>query len=234
MGEITICFTGICTHLRNLVEGIPHRVVLIHEEREVTINGVTIHSHEPFLFLGRGSVVSGTLTTSPRRVSIRVMNAIGDAPSYDDDYHCAIFRLQGLTESRLTPSRAVVIEGARPAGAYFDVERGAFSAASSPRGATAAVLVVQTDGNPKLSITPMDGGPASKVELTSGSAIAIRNSALAASDHHEGDFLLHYKVFENIPPDTRFPTTPPDCPGLQPLPIPDIELGPGCSNSDWP
>ena len=34
MATLTICFTGICTHLRDFIDG-AHRVVLIHETRDV-------------------------------------------------------------------------------------------------------------------------------------------------------------------------------------------------------
>lgn len=234
MGEITICFTGICTHLSGVIENVPHRVVLIHEEHDVTINGLTIHSHEPYLWLAYGRLVSGTISKSPRRVSMRVANAVGDPPSYDDDYECAIPKLSRLTDARLELNRGVVENRGRPASIYFDVDRGAFTAGAAPRGATAAVLTVETEGEPRLLITPMDGGAASEIELTSGAAFELRNSAVGPRDHHDGDFLLHYKVFQSIAPDARFPTAPPHCPGLRPLPVPDIELGPGCSNSQYP
>jgi hypothetical protein len=46
----------------------------------------------------------------------------------------------------------------------------------------------------------MDGGAASEIELASGAAIELRNSATGPRDRHDGDFLLHYEVFERVPP----------------------------------
>ena len=211
-----------------MVDGIPHRVVLIHEEQDVTINGVTIRSHQPFLR------DAGRIISTPRRVSMRIANAPGGTPTYDDNYRCAIPKLQRLTAARLLPNRPVIIDGKRPAGAYFDIEHGDFSAAMAPGNAAAATLTVRTDGTPKLIVTPFDGGTASEIELTSGSTIQLYNAAAGPLDHQNGDFLLHYEVFETVPPDVRYPTTPAECPGIERLPTPEFELGPGCSNSTYP
>lgn len=234
MGEITVYFVGICTHLREVVDGVPHRVVLVHEEQDVSINGYRIRSHKPYFGLERGEVVSGELPREPRRVVLSIENGAGDPPSYDDDYDCAIFSLQRLVDRVLPLNRGVAIQRAKPASVYFDVANGDFTAGLIPGGATAAKLTVETAGNPVISIAPMDGGNPSLVELTSGSVLIIQNDAGALSAHHDADFLLHYHIVESIPPDARFPEKPPNCPGLEVFPIPVNELGAGCSNSNYP
>ena len=234
MGEITIYFVGICTHLQRVVEDVPHRVVLVHEEQDVTINGYKIRSHKPYFMLERGEVVSGELPREPRRVVLSIENGTGDAPSYDDDYDCAVFSLSRLIDRNLPLNRAVAVERARPASVYFDVDHGDFTAGFISGGATAARLTAETAGNPAISIAPMDGGATSLVEVTSGSVLIIQNDAGALSAHHDADFLLHYNLTESIPKDAKFPEKPPQCPGLEVFPIPVNELGPGCSNSNYP
>jgi hypothetical protein len=103
--------------------------------------------------------------------------------------------------------------------------------------ASAAILRIETAGAPRLSITPMDGGDAYEFEFTDGAVLELGNVVTGPEAHRDADFLLHYRAFETIPSDARTPTRTPSCEGLRPLPLgrlPHYELGPGCSNSQYP
>jgi hypothetical protein len=97
----------------------------------------------------------------------------------------------------------VAVEGRYPAGVYFDIHLGSFSAGYAPRGATAGVLTL---GSPQLIVTSMHGDNWRPIELTSGAMIEIRNEAYSPRDHHDADFLLHFEIFDAVPPTARFPT----------------------------
>lgn len=239
MFEVTIYFFGICTHIKE-VTGVPHRVVLIHEDHTVRINGFDIRSHRPSIQLVTGTLLSGELPSLGRQI-LSVANAGEGAPSYDDLYQCAIPSLQKLSGEvdLLQLNTEVAIDRQLPAIAYFDVHQGCFSAVRASHGATAAMLTVETTGNPTLTVTSMDGnGDPVQFELSSGAVLAIRNEADGPENHIDADFLLHYKVTTSIPPGSPFPTMPIECDGLPPLPIADasfgFDLGPGCSNSHYP
>jgi len=234
MGELTIYFVGICTHVENQIEGVPHRVVLVHEEKSVVINRHTIHSHMPGIQLRPRDVLAGSLPSSVLRQVLHVANARGDAPSYDSLYRSAIPSLGELAGGRLKLDERVVTAKEHPATMYFDVKHGRFSACRVPHEASGAVLRIETEGDPQLILTPMDGDrEAVKIDLRSGAVVTIHNGAFGAQDHVDADFLLHYKIMERIPSRARFPRKPMG-EGLPILPDLEVELGPGCSNSNYP
>jgi len=230
MGEITIYFVGICTHIRGRVDGVPHRVLLVHEESDVVINGYTIHSHKPSLL-----APTKTLAEAPQRVIFAIANSIGGPPSYDDSYRCGIFKLQQVAGQLLELNGAIAIGRQLPASVYFDFQHGKFAAGVVPRTATGVRVTVVTEGDPVLSMTPMDGGGPHIERLPSGAMLFLRNDAVGPRTHQDADFLLHYRAFTNVPEGAIFPTRPPVChPPLPAFPIPQVELSAGCSNSDYP
>lgn len=246
MGKITIQFVGICTHIKDLVPGVPHRVVMVHEDEAVVLNGFPVHSHAAKLTLSRGEVLngSGPLPTLPHRLVLSIKPRDGEGPpTYDPNYQC-IYSLSRLAGAAVTLSDKVVIDQSPPASIYFDVTQGHFSAGfatkEGAKGAIGAVLVVETDGDPVLVITEMDDDkPPLEIVLSTDSILSVCNEAIAdgTGTHINADFLLHYLTTHAIPPGDPFPVqTPTRCTALPDFPIkdPSWELGPGCSNSQYP
>ena len=220
--QVTIQFRGVCTHLTQGTTGVQHRVVLISEENDVTINGHTVISHQPSLHQG------STHFPSPKGRRLRIANGIGGAPSYDRTYNL-VPNLAGFAGTAAVVLDPVVTQdGGYPASVYFDVDQGAFSAAPlSEGGAIAATVVVQTDGPPRLEFLLFDGSPSGTpdIPLSSEVSLVVSNETADLKDHQDADFLLNYLVFVSVPDGVTFPQAV--------IPRPE-ELGPGCSNSSYP
>src|ERR1700756_2816276 len=113
MGDVTIYFVGICTHITEGAD-VPHRVVLLHEEKSVKIHGITIESHMPRIELRPRDVISGALPKRQVRRILRNPNAVGDI-EYDEHYQCAIPSLEELANQSLVLNEEVVIGRLQPA-----------------------------------------------------------------------------------------------------------------------
>lgn len=230
MGALTIHFVGICTHVIKEA-GVPHRVVLIREMQPVTLDGYLIEPHVPDLEVDGNPIA---LPDVLHRVRLEIANTVGEPPQYDGHFNCAVLSLRKIGGESLRLDRSVAVEGQPPAGVYFDITHGSFSATRVSGGGTAGRVVIETaDDDPTLVITPIDGGESRRLPIPTGSVLYLSNDS-HPKNHDDADFLLHYKAMDRIPGGAPFPKSEPRCPGLPPHPRPGRDIGPGCSNSRYP
>jgi hypothetical protein len=252
MGEITVYFIGICTHMQWPEElgGRPrflHRVVLVNGVEPRLINERPIPGHHATLRIAADDLVVARthaqasedeiITWKLSGTTIEIANATGKL-SYDASYECCIPHLKALTPDLPPPSTSVVVD-AQPheASCYFEVNAGLMRAGLVASGAAVAVLTVTTkDDFPILRLSGFSGGEPQDIVLRSGARIAVSNVAQTHYDE-DNDFLLHYKTAEYIPANARVPIEAARC--CTPLPQervidPQMDVGPGCSNSNFP
>lgn len=125
------------------------------------------------------------------------------------------------------------------ASCYFDLSAGQLSAGLVAQGAAVSMLKVQTATNtPVLRIQKFQTNDVQEFHLRSGAEIALMNVGLEGMEGDDpSDFLLHYKVVENVT-DPVIPTAPAPCcrplPSSYIVPTGQLGVGPGCSNASFP
>ena len=208
--KLTLRFAGICSHFRNVVPGVPHRVVLpdttavrfglMRFPHEQAPKAYYLVPHFPTLLsdpatgLGIPDVIAddGTIMAALR---LEVLNAIEQTVDYDDSY-LDVPRLQDFVQN-YTFSEEVVM-GERAA-VYVDVTAGRV------RSVTVDEIVhveidITTDGDPQLRVTPFFSGQTVAEAVTKTLAsqdgvceLVVRNMEVdRQAEDPPYDFLLHY------------------------------------------
>jgi hypothetical protein len=240
MGEITIHFVGICTHLVGVSgTNAAHRVVLVQRGEDWTVDRYTINPHDPELRLGSAgqSIYGNVVTQFQPQVTLTIEGATLDGPpTYSPSYSCAIPTLGQFAGGPFTLNADVAFNQGAPASVYFDLhegQNGIFDAVSLSGGANAVRLKMQIGEDAQLVLTPWDSGsPPLTVALADGAIVNLCNESNPAS-HQDADFLLHYLVTTINFDQAAFPTAQLLC--AEPLEeLDDWDIGPGCSNSTYP
>lgn len=252
MGEISVYFVGICTFMQDIekeISGVRRRVVLVNARAPEVINQTTIPPHIPTLRIAASDLeVNGVPATTENGCvlqwelhgcKIEIADALGDL-KHDETFECCIPQLKILTPSADGISVPVVL-AAEPerSSCYFDLTAGQLSAGLLAGGAAVAVLKARTvSDTPILRIQKFRTEDVQEFRLRSGAQIALMNVGLEGmAGDDPADFLLHYKVLENVPDNAAIPTASAPC--CQPLPpsyivSPQLGLSPGCSNASFP
>jgi hypothetical protein len=252
MGEITVYFVGICTFMQDVEERLPgvrRRVVLVNARVPQVINQTKIPPHIPTLRIAASDLeVNGVAATTENGCilqwelhgcKIEIVDALGDL-QHDESFECCIPHLKALTPHADGVSTSVVLGAeSEETSCYFDMTGGELSAGLVASGAAVSVLKARTAGDsPILRIQQFRTDEVQEFRLRSGAQIALVNVGLEGTEGDDTtDFLLHYKVVENVPPNAAVPTIPAPC--CRPLPrsyIMPLRLGvgPGCSNASFP
>jgi hypothetical protein len=251
MGEITVYFVGICTFMQDIEEHVPgvrRRVVLVNAREPEVINNTVIPPHIPTLRIAASDLeVNGVPATSNGCVlewelhgcKIEIVEPLGEL-QHDETFECCIPHLKVLTPDADGVSASVVLAAeSKEASCYFDLSAGQLSAGLVANGAAVSVLKAQTAaGSPVLRIQQFRTENVQEFRLRSGAQIALMNTGLeGVTGDDTTDFLLHYKVVENVPDNAAIPTSPATC--CKPLPPSyivsgQLGLGPGCSNASFP
>ncbi len=217
---LTITFAGICTHFRNVVAGVPYRVVLpdctqFRTGRLTIDNDLTglppstdvpyyIVPHFPSLS-GDWDFEAGELISAKgdilQGVRIQVINAIDEGFTGDLD---KVRHLQDFVPGYNFASD-VVMNGR--AACYLDLFGGALSTQEPIPGVIQAVVTIQTRGVPELLVTPLRQSKTSRSYLRGARdhgqspevpvELQIRNletlaETIVADDDSSFDYLLHY------------------------------------------
>lgn len=239
MGNLTVYFVGVCTHLREFTSReTEHRVVLINAREGKEINGRKIVRHDATL---RYLDPQGTPQHEPLNgVRITIKNPSTTGLVYDKSFFTCIPRLTAYAPNVMSLSLDVA-KGHDPnlAAAYFDVTAGRFIAGADSNDASVAVLNIPTDGDPILSIEHFPTHPAGaitkEIPLPPNAHIQLENVGPGrAQGDGPHDFLLNLLVAQVIPPDATWPTTRADCKLDVAVPFPSNTVDPGCSNSNYP
>jgi hypothetical protein len=237
--QVVIKFLGLCVHVhKSDFPQLPaaHRVILLSNPAE-HIQGHAIEPHHPELtFLGTPPVINlpclesrGDGVFRLQGVRMRITNGVEPLAlneTFDRVPH--LIPLEGV----LPPAKLdVILNGAAPAAAYFDVDHGAFFACiATLHGALGTTLVIDTgDEVPKLELSCFG---TQIIELGPEPRLHVTNVAANGQDD-DSDYLLNYRILESIPLDPPPPN--PDLDGLA-ICAPDLGLdfGPPCSNSNYP
>jgi len=232
MTSLTVYFVGLCTHLTKSSSGVvTHRVVLPNAGRDRLVNGRLVRKHDARMRVRGRPDLDRTLAG----VTITV-NSTTSKVTYDPSYETCIPRLRDFAESGVPPLSATMIAGenADLVSAYFDAS-GTFAAGVNKEGAAIAYLHVDTIGSPVLTLDLFEG-QTERLELPLGAIVSIENVDAGEGRRVDHDFLLHFKLFVNVPPDAEWPRHTTGCTELQDpeLSAPAITVGPGCSNSTYP
>lgn len=246
MSTINIRFEGICTQIK-LAQAIGrtlHRVVMVHGEGGLVLEGRPIPPHRTFLTIDdttlRCADVAGVSCLREQTdgnwqlcgARLTVKDAAGSAVTYD----ASTYEVPSLT--RLTPdfgslSQKVVFDA--DAASHFDVSSGTFTAGQMAGGAWYTTLTVTTvgDGDVVLDIEDLAAGKSGSLTFASESTIVVKNTGGKTGDS-ASDFLLHYLTASVFPKDAAVPPVPllpndGECSNVG-----DEMLGPGCSNSNFP
>jgi hypothetical protein len=208
--KLTLRFAGICSHFRNVVPGVPHRVVLadttavrfglMRFPHEQTLRAYYLVPHFPTLLsdsatsLGIPDVIGddGTVLTGLR---LEVLNAVEQSVEYDASYR-DVPRLQDFVQN-YTFSDEVVL-GERAA-VYVDVYAGRVRSVTV-NGIVHVEIDITTDGDPQLRVTPFFSGQTvaeavTKTLVSQDDACELRVRNMEVNRQAEDppyDFLLHY------------------------------------------
>lgn len=260
MTDFTVHFEGICTHVllpRPTDDGVVHRTVLVNAQKPVELFGEQMVPHIGYLVVPTDSIIvpndldllgdtfvrqADTGECSVWRLSgvrIRILNEAADAvvpqgatgaPSLtrlaDQDF--------GLNED--------VVYGS-DAACHFDITRGTFHTTTDGLGAWRVALSVPVaDEHVMVEITRLDDptGVSGTLELSAPSSIGVSNVCDGSDKPY--DFYLHYLIADPLPAKPGMPSdvTPvtTDATATRPAgssgPTFSFELGPGCSNSNYP
>lgn len=205
--HVTVEFRGICTHFRNAVPGVPHRVVLpltssLRPGGFVSPGIDTPHvyllpPHFPYVYCKEAEQGPRRLLDGPGiknsfievGLRLQIANAIGESLDYSPVFDSEVPRVADYAVNyRFSDG---VVTGGRAA-CYFDVFRGevdTFLHGDAYRTA----ITIQTDGPPRLQITLMDRqrqNGASVVEIPIEPYLVVGNSGIGCSDPNI-DFLWH-------------------------------------------
>ena len=244
--KITVEFIGICTHVLVPIRGWRHRVVLPMPYRS------NIPEHTPELLIPQGAAspkaieefigTSGAMESLPstleqhhvslKGVELTISNASGGYGT-DEKFDRRIYKLTNFADGEdLGPPNHLVAVGRDRfrAHAYFNVNRGSFSATLHGR-LSVAVLEVQTDGPPILKATSFENPKETKLELPDDVKIVVRHTKESHDNRH---FILHYEVASIWPTIRRWPEEKDIPTDAEVTPAPAYGLGPGCSNSTFP
>lgn len=243
MNTITVEFQGICTfvsptHLPELP--VRERVVLVNASCPTYINTVTLPRHKATL------TVSQNLPITLEGVQLWLTIEGGAQPPFER-FLQNLPHLKSLMDGiqpLSAPSSHMVMEGhARDVACWFDISFGTLTTAITPDHAVYTTLVAASEGQFQLNAHAFpDGGkvPAELVtpmDLPSGTTLTVANLDDAAPPAKTmADFLLHYRVAEQMP---AVPQVPQLC-ALKHVKerrapySPFNTIGAGCSNSAYP
>lgn len=253
MGEITVYFVGICTFMEDIEKSLPgvrRRVVLVNAREPEVINKTMIPPHIPTLRIAASDLeVNGVSATTENGCvlqwqlhgcKIEIVDTKGDL-QHDATFECCVPHLKVLTPDADGVSVDVVLAGEPDkSSCYFDLTAGRLSAGIIANGAAVSMLKVETETDaPVLRIQQFRSENVQEFRLRSGAQIALMNTGLEGEAGDDTtDFLLHYKVVENVPENAAIPLAPAPCcrplPSSYILPSGQVGLGPGCSNASFP
>lgn len=167
--KVSIEFQGICSHFRGVVPGVPHRVVL-PDASAVRMGGVMIGRDQGWIPYGlmphiAGVVLPDALDEQPKLtipglmalgavldgVRVQIANAIDSEMSYEKGYDSVPSIRDFVPDANFSSD---VVLGGRAA-MYCDFFGGVASSESMGKDdAMRTGIVVETDGDPELLITP--------------------------------------------------------------------------------
>lgn len=246
MGSFNIFFEGICTHFTENIP-VPYRVVLVNASRGLTVKGIPIPAHRPFITFpdSRGNQQEVTLNG----VNIQVGNPQGrpmqkpTLPSLPN-----LTTLMSAVEPLSPRSPQYVLEEDPDLVAcHFDFTVGTATVKQNESGAFGVEVNVPTTMAqvPELTLSPFSGStlpegltPTMKfgTDVNATITITISNLASPSQEMDSGaHFLLHYLTASQMPGAPQVPQMPTVTQNASRTPsIQTDTVGGDCSNSVYP
>jgi hypothetical protein len=228
---VTVRFIGLCTHIRqSLVGCLPraHRVVIMDNEPGEMF-GKQVEAHSPLLTLPGGE------QRALEKMTLEITGSTQEKTlSFDRSWE-GVPHLAWTEGQQIELNTGIVCHGVSPAAVYFDVSHGSFFACQLRDGAVITRLVMQFDGAATLHFAPFGPGqlaPPSPMTFDDDVSLTITNMVNSTGGDSENDYVLNYRLFHPWPeepsaPEVGFLIVCEDLP-------PDIDLGPKCSNTNYP
>jgi hypothetical protein len=227
--------------------------VLVNGLFPANLDGQPIATHMATLILNASDVLESANIRLPdpsrdnlivlelSGVALRISNAEPVPPNglnYTPAYKSGIPSLTSLVTG-LAPLSVSMVDGRDPlkASCYFDVDSGAFDGGKTALGSAIAILTSDlNDDHAIITASSFVWGGEGTIEIKSGAEIVVANVGVGPNADSPSDFLLHYRVFEQFPANAISPTTLADGLQVQTASILGVALdvGPGCSNSNYP
>jgi len=250
MGNLIIQFVGLCIHVdQSHFPELPskHRVIFLANPTRLFIDpgdpNAPVDAHEPKLFLMKTKTIDLDCVRSNgagntfdlNRVALRLVEGNWKTPFDKDPSFDSVPHLTELGAGE--GNRGVIIDVHEPVGAYFDIDGGVLSACLNSGGAVITTLQVETLDPPKLGLKCIDRDAVRELEFRNEDPVRVTITNLAVSgEDNENDYLLNFRVCNDMPAETRSPGTPP---GLSPCQGPSdprlaAALSSACSNSNYP
>lgn len=231
---IKIHFVGICTHVTERNES--HRVVLVRADNGAYLNKKKIAPHIPKLRIDPNDItrIEGEgdglePTDVPGSWIIRgVAFELEGATDQSFARHSTFGDVPRL-ESPSRPGPASQVVDGEQAACYFDLRSGTMRAEQAvPSRAWQAVVDVETGPEPALKVTRFWDRKESRFFLKPNASITLEHTGYQRGDS-DFDFLLHYRLLEDVPADAKVPKEEKAMMKKEPG---DISIG--CSNSQYP
>lgn len=235
---LTIEFHGICVHFSRAANpslNLPaaHRVVLPYLPDGLHWNQQKILVHRPVLAV---MTPGGPLEMDPMNATLS-LSTLTDKMSLTSTFQCQPNLLGILPGMTIDP--AVVTGEAAPAAVYFDIDEGTMSGIEI-RGSAGMRLAIETERSEVALKQKYWGGDSETVTmLPLPATIVLSNIAKDPESDLAADFIISFAVGKPFPP----APTPEFILALEAAlavtmiclpPSASMDLGPGCSNSQFP
>jgi hypothetical protein len=206
--NLRITFAGICVHFRDLVPGIPHRVVL-PDGAAMFLGALRVGPKGPeraysvmphYAFLKAATREEQRELTVPELLDeglfltgarLQLLNPIGAEITYDVLYETTPALADYVARYDYSEN---VVSGGRAA-LYVDLFNGFVSPVMAKGGAKHVAIDLQTDGPPAFRVIPLDN----RDTLTRSGTVTLRGETLTIANMEVGtegdpraDFVLHY------------------------------------------
>jgi len=240
---ITVNFMGICTHVHRPGDT-ARRVVLVGAENGARIDNHGIPPHIPRLRIDPKDIVRieggirmdghphGLDPTAERGVwqlrgvELTLEGTLDQPISVDDD---SFHRIPALSASGpLDISAEITMRG--NAACYFVAPEGTMTAGQTLHGAWRAVLQVEPGAQPRLRAMCFWNRELTYIYLQPTATITVEQ--IGESEDSPYDFLLHYRVFNDVPEGAAVPPEELESKKRRKRGPGDISIG--CSNSRFP
>ena len=209
MGELTVYFIGICTHLQYPMgpQFTPHRAILINSDAQTSATPAA--PHHTRVEIWKGNLLLQRCDLNGAAVSI--VGALDGTVTYDEHYRCAVPRLllDGFAESMTLSRRVRQTPDAELVSGLVDLPNARFTAEKLPHGAVVAKATVEVQEPVQISLQPFAG---------ESEIFEVEDGAFVVADPVPVVRRNVVRRVCNIP--------------MHPLPMQSI--GPGCSNTNFP
>jgi len=244
MNLLTVRFHGICVHFNRKLNpslDLPaaHRVVLPYFPNGLVWNGKKILVHEPTVTL---SYPGFEKTLEPKEVTF-TLDKVSLTGEVTPTFECPPHLKEILPDMEVDP--AVVVGKQKPATMYFDLDEGIFNGIEL-HGSAATELTIPTETTEMVLIErPWHGGETPWL-LPMPATITVSNMAKDPEADGMADFILSFAVGKPFPPCEEHVKPPCDAKKFQTalehamsatlecLKVQSGDIGPGCSNSQFP